>query len=54
MSTAVEVDPNLICPITGSPLHWEGDDLVSSDGAHRYACEPGIFRLFAPDRRGPD
>jgi 2-polyprenyl-3-methyl-5-hydroxy-6-metoxy-1,4-benzoquinol methylase len=49
MSTAFEVDPNLICPITGSPLHWEGDDLVSSDVAHCYACEPGIFRLFVPE-----
>jgi hypothetical protein len=49
MDQGVAVDPNLICPITGSPLHQEGSDLVSSDGTHRYACEPGIFRLFVPE-----
>ena len=49
MDQVVALDPNLICPITGSPVHWEGNDLVSSDAVHRYACEPGIFRLFVPE-----
>ncbi|HZI75625.1 MAG TPA: methyltransferase domain-containing protein, partial [Gemmatimonadales bacterium] len=49
MDQAVAVDPNLVCPVTGSPLHREGNDLVSADGAHRYPCEPGIFRLFVSE-----
>jgi 2-polyprenyl-3-methyl-5-hydroxy-6-metoxy-1,4-benzoquinol methylase len=48
MNTAVAIDSNLTCPITGSALRREGDDLVSSDGAHRYGYEPGIYRLFVP------
>jgi len=52
MSEAVEVDANLVCPVTGTPLHREGDDLVSADGTHRYPCESGIFRLFASAGEG--
>jgi len=46
INTAVAVDHNLTCPVTGAALHWEGDDLVSSDELHRYGCESGIYRLF--------
>jgi 2-polyprenyl-3-methyl-5-hydroxy-6-metoxy-1,4-benzoquinol methylase len=55
MNPNAAVDPNLICPVTGSPLHRDGDDLVSSDGIHRYTCDSGIFRLFVPaaDGAGP-
>jgi SAM-dependent methyltransferase len=45
-SPGVSIDPNLVCPVTGSRLLREGEDLVSADGRQRYSCESGIMRLF--------
>ncbi|MFI2565102.1 Trm112 family protein [Paenarthrobacter sp. NPDC089989] len=53
-----KVSPELLsilrCPVTGSPLVQEGEELVSTEAADtgeklRYAIEDGIPLLLPPD-----
>ncbi|MFK0001786.1 Trm112 family protein [Paenarthrobacter sp. NPDC090520] len=53
-----KVSPELLsilrCPVTGSPLLQEGEELVSTEAADtgeklRYAIEDGIPLLLPPD-----
>jgi ubiquinone/menaquinone biosynthesis C-methylase UbiE len=37
----------LRCPVSGAPLHREGDELVAEDGKHRYPLHAGRIPLFA-------
>ncbi|MHC4427202.1 MAG: class I SAM-dependent methyltransferase, partial [Planctomycetota bacterium] len=39
----------LRCPVSGSPLHRDGSDLVNTDGSRRYPVAPGGIPHFARD-----
>jgi SAM-dependent methyltransferase len=47
-SRLVERDHLFKCPITGAPLHREGDVLLSTEGNPRWAIRDGIYDLKEP------
>jgi uncharacterized protein YbaR (Trm112 family) len=41
-------DENVVCPVTGGPLHREGAELVSSSG-RRYQIDDGLPLFFVDE-----
>ena len=58
MSPESSVDPDLlkilVCPLTRSPLHQDGDELVAAIGGLRYPIRDGIPILLIDEARLPE
>jgi uncharacterized protein YbaR (Trm112 family) len=57
MTTTPRIDPDLltilVCPLTRSPLHQEGEELVASVGGLRYPIRNNIPVLLIEEARLP-